>query len=58
MKPVPSIPGGLADPPTKEKPHPVEPWPDDYFEQIFGRGEGQRLERDAQGAFKRRIELR
>ena len=43
---------------VKEKTHPVEQWPDDYFEQVFGGWEGRCLERDAQGEFERRSELR
>lgn len=31
-----------------------EQWPDDYFEQVFGRWEGEPLQREPQGEYERR----
>ena len=34
-----------------------EQWPEDYFEQVFGRWEGEPLRREPQGEYERRNDL-
>lgn len=34
-----------------------EPWPEDYFEEVFGRWEGEPLRREPQGEYERRSDL-
>jgi hypothetical protein len=42
---------------VRERAREPEQWPEDYFEQVFGRWEGEPLRREPQGDYERRNDL-